>query len=82
MEYQQFINFLKKHKCYDEFLKLYSKHLCRDDDVFGLTIEERFKKYPNAPICSCLDYRSIYNEDKTIWRFWLRLEIFWQELYM
>ena len=82
MELQQFINFLKKHKCYDEFLRYYSKYPCEDDDVFGLTLEERFKKYPNAPICSCLHYRSIYDEDKTIWRFWLRLEIFWQELYI
>lgn len=26
MEYQQFVNFLKKHNCYEEFLVLHSKY--------------------------------------------------------
>lgn len=81
MEYQQFINFLKRHKHYEEFLRLYSKYPCEDKDVFGLTVEERFRKYPITPIYACFNFHSIYNEDRTIWKFWLELENFWQKLY-
>lgn len=49
-------------------------------DVFNLTIEERFNKYPDTPLTRCLSFSSIINcEDVSVGIFWGRLHLLWRK---
>lgn len=83
MEYQQFVNFLKKQKCYNKFFRYYLKYPCMTKDVFNLTLEERFNKYPDTPLTRCLSFSSIINcEDVSVGIFWGRLHLLWRRNYI
>lgn len=80
MEYQQFINFLKKHNCYEEFLVVHSKYPNPSQGVYGLSIIDIFKKFPRIVLVMCLSLSSIYNEEGSdAYIFWSTLHLFWME---
>lgn len=63
VEYQQFINFLKKHKCYDEFFILIKK--CPSilfEMAFNYNLEEMFYFNPIHIIEEVIPYHLIENE--------------------
>lgn len=81
MELQQFINFLKINKVYDEFLKnsnSYPNDYRVKDDGSILTLEEMWDKIPNRDIIVYminLGNRNLLGIEKI--NFWLRIDSIW-----
>lgn len=81
MELQQFINFLRINKVYDEFLKdsnSYPNDYRVKDDGSILTLEEMWDKIPNRDIIVYminLGNRNLLGIEKI--NFWLRIDSIW-----
>lgn len=81
MELQQFINFLRINKVYDEFLKdsnSYPNDYRVKDDGSTLTLEEVWDKIPNRDIIVYminLGNRNLLGIEKI--NFWLEIDSMW-----
>lgn len=81
MELQQFINFLRINKVYDEFLKdsnSYPNDYRVKDDGSTLTLEEVWDKIPNRDIIVYminLGNRNLLGIEKI--NFWLEIDSIW-----
>jgi hypothetical protein len=77
MEYQQFLNFLKKQECYDKF----EEFVVLTPHIKGL-IKFRVKYFSEAVIVECLHYSLLYNYNDIISvEKWARLNHIWKENY-
>lgn len=77
MEYQQFLNFLKKQKCYNEFKEfvVLTPHIKE-------LINFRVKYFSEAVIVECLRYSLLYNYNDIISvEKWARLNHLWKYNY-
>ena len=77
MEYQQFVNFLKKQKCYNEFKEfvVLTPHIKE-------LIKFRVKYFSEAVITECLHNSLLYNYNDVISvEKWAELNHIWRENY-
>lgn len=83
MEYQQFINFLKRHNCYEKFLVVHSKYPNPSQEVYELSIIDIFKKFPMMVIPMCISFTLIYGkEGENAYIFWGKLHSLWMDKYL
>lgn len=78
MEYQQLINFLKKHKCYDEFLRMLLTY-----PRLQIMIDVALNNIPYSPLMPCISISTLHEyEDILDCKSWMWLDDVWRKNYL
>lgn len=78
MEYQQFINFLKKHKCYDEFLKMSITY-----PRLQIMIDVALNNLPYSPLMPFIAISTLHGYKGILdYKYWMWLNGIWKKNYL